>query len=222
MKSLFICIFCHNQWQTFVSQLLWGVWKFPVLTSSHFLVCNVNSVHCVPLCFSFCFSVYLCFCIPLHLYLFHPFCISISPSSPPASSSPVCQRPLRPHTFALDLSTRPLKRRWGVCVFVCRLSALLSFTNRSGCFFPHKIDLLSVFLPSEFSELSVLKFLKTQWGFHSKLTALTGWFWVLLRTQETTMVWPVSPFFLISIAAPINRKYTTSLSNKIQSVFCRH
>ncbi|ROI16018.1 TBC1 domain family member 1 [Anabarilius grahami] len=34
-----------------------------------------------------------------------------NPFSPPASSSPVCQRPLRPHTFALDLSTRPLKRR---------------------------------------------------------------------------------------------------------------
>ncbi|XP_073806192.1 TBC1 domain family member 1 isoform X13 [Danio rerio] len=33
-----------------------------------------------------------------------------NPSSSPASSSPVCQRPLRPRSFALDHSTRPLKR----------------------------------------------------------------------------------------------------------------
>ncbi|XP_039547690.1 TBC1 domain family member 1 isoform X4 [Pimephales promelas] len=51
-------------------------------------------------------------------------------SSPPASSSPVCQRPLRPHTFAHDLSTRPLKRSpSGLSGFRARLHSSSSVPN---------------------------------------------------------------------------------------------
>uniref|UniRef100_A0A8C2B688 TBC1 domain family member 4 n=1 Tax=Cyprinus carpio TaxID=7962 RepID=A0A8C2B688_CYPCA len=53
-----------------------------------------------------------------------------NPSSPPASSSPVCQRPLRPPTFALDHSTRPLK--WspsGLSGFRARLHSSSSVPN---------------------------------------------------------------------------------------------
>uniref|UniRef100_A0A8C2F371 TBC1 domain family member 4 n=1 Tax=Cyprinus carpio TaxID=7962 RepID=A0A8C2F371_CYPCA len=53
-----------------------------------------------------------------------------NPSSPPASSSPVCQRPLRPRTFALDHSTRPLK--WspsGLSGFRARLHSSSSVPN---------------------------------------------------------------------------------------------
>ncbi|KAK7166486.1 hypothetical protein R3I93_006300 [Phoxinus phoxinus] len=53
-----------------------------------------------------------------------------NPSSPPASSSPVCQRPLRPHTFAHDLSTRPLKRSpSGLSGFRARLHSSSSVPN---------------------------------------------------------------------------------------------
>ncbi|XP_016415540.1 TBC1 domain family member 1-like isoform X2 [Sinocyclocheilus rhinocerous] len=53
-----------------------------------------------------------------------------NPSSPPASSSPVCQRPLRPRTFALDHSTRPLKRSpSGLSGFRARLHSSSSVPN---------------------------------------------------------------------------------------------
>ncbi|XP_077061085.1 TBC1 domain family member 1 isoform X5 [Siphateles boraxobius] len=53
-----------------------------------------------------------------------------NPSSPPASSSPVCQRPLRPHTFVHDLSTRPLKRSpSGLSGFRARLHSSSSVPN---------------------------------------------------------------------------------------------
>ncbi|XP_043096034.1 TBC1 domain family member 1 isoform X5 [Puntigrus tetrazona] len=53
-----------------------------------------------------------------------------NPSSPPASSSPVCQRPLRPRSFALDHSTRPLKRSpSGLSGFRARLHSSSSVPN---------------------------------------------------------------------------------------------
>ncbi|XP_058618782.1 TBC1 domain family member 1 isoform X3 [Onychostoma macrolepis] len=53
-----------------------------------------------------------------------------NPSSPLASSSPVCQRPLRPRTFALDHSTRPLKRSpSGLSGFRARLHSSSSVPN---------------------------------------------------------------------------------------------
>lgn len=53
-----------------------------------------------------------------------------NPSSSPASSSPVCQRPLRPRSFALDHSTRPLKRSpSGLSGFRARLHSSSSVPN---------------------------------------------------------------------------------------------
>ncbi|XP_026059692.1 TBC1 domain family member 1-like isoform X1 [Carassius auratus] len=53
-----------------------------------------------------------------------------NPSSPPAPSSPVCQRPLRPRIFALDHSSRPLKRSpSGLSGFRARLHSSSSVPN---------------------------------------------------------------------------------------------
>ncbi|XP_026125483.1 TBC1 domain family member 1-like isoform X3 [Carassius auratus] len=53
-----------------------------------------------------------------------------NPSSPLASSSSVCQRPLRPHTIALDHSSQPLKRSpSGLSGFRARLHSSSSVPN---------------------------------------------------------------------------------------------
>lgn len=205
-------------------QLLWGVWKFSVLTSSHFLVCNVNSVHCV-------FYFFFLFCVSLLLYPFAPsFIFSI------LSVFPSVLPPLRP------LPLPCVSGRWGlillllifspgpssggeVCVCLCVVSLLYCHSQTGqGAFFPIKLIYCQFFFPLNFLSYLCKSLWKHNGGFHSKWTAtyrlvLSA---VLLRTQETTMMWPVSPPLLISIAALINRKYTTSLSNKILSVFCRH
>lgn len=114
--QIFHTLFTCTMSLTPVSQSLWevllekGVWIslfFSCIT--FFLGCSVNSVYCVLHFFILCLSAFIFLCVGF--YFFHPFCIFISPSSPPASSSPVCQRPSRPRTFALDHSTRPLKWR---------------------------------------------------------------------------------------------------------------
>lgn len=161
------------------------VWKFPVLTSSHFLVCNVNSVHCVFHFFSFCVS--------LLLYPFAPSFIFSILSVFPSVLPPLWLLPLLCVSgrwgLILLLLIFPPGPSSGGEVCVCRSLLYCHSQTGQGAFFPIKLIYCRFFFSLNFLSFLCKRLWKHNGGFHSKLTALTGWFWVLCCWGRRRLPW---------------------------------